>query len=391
MKTPPCLYIIFLAVDWKLFNRREMIKALAETVKKHGSTVIAVNRPLCPFTTLFTKRERFKGLFGPEKFEKLDDNLLLFSPRYFLHDHITEKIGFFEKLNIKRLQKSFRELFQELNIEEKRPVVWYYYPQQGYVSEIFPDRFLIYELKDALADFRGRENPGMVALEKKQKGQVDLFLSVVPYLYDKHSPGYKNSYLFGNGLSRKTFEALRQIPVRSCYESDRPQIGYTGMVSERIAWDLIKDIARQKPEWDFIFHGLIADVSIPGRFDDISNIKFAGLFMQEELPSIMGKFDIGILPYLENDFFRHTHPLKFFEYIAAGLPVVSSRNDELGKFPGEIIRIPDYNASSWIASIEQQLSADRNELKKIGLQTAGQFVWENMCEKLVEKISELYS
>lgn len=391
MQSPPKLFIIFLAVDWDLFNRREMIKALATVLKEHGSTVIAVNRPLCPVTTIINKRHRLKELFAGPRIEKLYDNLFIYSPKYIIHDHIAGRIRFLEKLNILALRRSFKKLFRKLKLENERPVVWYYYPQQGYVSGIFRQSFVIYELKDALADSEGSEIQRLTALEKKGKGRVNLFLSVINFLFKKYSPGYKSAYLFGNGISRATFEALKKLPARNRLENERPQIGYSGMVSDRIDWKLIKQIAVLKPEWDLNFHGLIADGGLPDRFKDINNIKFYGSFTQNELPSILAGYDIAILPYLENDFFLHTHPLKFFEYVAAGLPVVTSLNYELKDFPEILIQMPEYNAKSWIAAIERQLSANRLELKQAGLQVAEQHVWDTLCEKLIEKITELYA
>ena len=77
----PKIIIIFLSVDWDLFNRREMVKAFAKTAGKYGSTVIAVNRPLCPLTTIVTKRHRLDELFHAPKVETINDNLFLFSPK----------------------------------------------------------------------------------------------------------------------------------------------------------------------------------------------------------------------------------------------------------------------------------------------------------------------
>ncbi len=389
MKQLPKVFIIFLSVDWNQFNRREMVKALADTVAPHKVTVIAVNRPLCPFTTFIKKRHRIRELFTPAKMERLSDNLILYSPRYFLHDHVAGRFGFLENLNIMALRKSFGGLFRRLSIKNSRPVVWYYYPQQGYIRKIFRQCFVIYEMYDALVDLKGRAIPRLNTLEKALSTHVDLFLAEIDFIFNRYAAGYKNSCLFGNGLSRMTFESLKQIPARKRSEYDRPQIGYAGMVSDRIAWDLIREIARQKPGWDFIFHGLIADRRIPGRFKDIDNIKFAGLFTQGDLPAILGKFDLGILPYTEIELHTHIHPLKFFEYAAAGLPIVSSLNDELKDFSGKLIQMPAYDASSWIVAIERQLSSDRTVLKSIGVKIAEQYVWDNLCEKLIEKISEL--
>ena len=392
MKNFPKIIIIFLAVDWDLFNRREMVKALAEAVKKYGSTVIAVNRPLCPLTTFIKKRHRVKELFAPAKVEKLDSNLVLYSPKYILHDHIAGKSGSLQRLNINSLRRSLESLFKQLKIEEEKPLVWYYYPQQGYVSEIFKNRFLIFELYDDMRDVQGKELASMTAQEKLLKKRVDLFIVEVKSILREYSPGYKNSYLFGNGLSRETFESLKQLPVRKRQPNDYPTIGYAGMVSERLDWGLIKQIALKRPEWNFLFHGMIADENIVEDFysSGLKNVGFSGSFRQDQLPSILGKYDIALLPYLNNEFLNHIHPLKFFEYAAAGLPIVSSVNYELTGFSRYLLQMPEQSADGWIAAIERQLSSDYKEQKRIGVQIAEQYVWDIMCEKFIDKVSEFY-
>ncbi|MFH2035553.1 MAG: glycosyltransferase [Candidatus Zixiibacteriota bacterium] len=387
----PKILVIYLPVDWNLFNRREMVHALAESVKKYGSTVIAVNRPLCPFTTIITKRHRVKELFLPSRIEKLQDNLILFSPKYFLHDHLAGRIRLFEKMNSALLRKSLTKLFRQTDISCDKPLVWYNYPQQGYIYEIFDSSFIIFEIYDFLSDISGRENQELNNLERKYKGKVDLFLTASEVLHKKYSSAYKNSFIFGNGLSLTTYETLKNIQPRQRSKTDRPKIGYSGMVSNRLDWDLIEQIAINKPEWDIIFYGLIANPSIPEKLRRYKNIIFHGPFTQKDLPSILSKFHVGILPYSNNEFSQHLNPLKFFEYAAAGLPIVSTSILELERFSDSLISIPDYNADKWIEAIEKQLSVDRLEMKTIGLAIAEKYTWDNLCEKLIIEIKKLYS
>ncbi len=230
----------------------------------------------------------------------------------------------------------------------------------------------------------------MNVLEERSRGRVDPLLTVTNFLHEKYSPGYQDSYLSGNGVSRETFESLKQIQLVPGSESDRPQIGYAGMVSERLDWSMIKTLAHEKPEWDFVFHGFIADQRIPGRFEGYDNVRFRGSYSQSELASILSGFSIGILPYLSNEFLDNLLPLRFFEYAAAGLPIVSTRSHELQAFPDNLIQMPEHNCGQWIEALENGLSSDMKELKHTGLQIAEQYVWDNLCDKLIEEIQKRY-
>ncbi|MBU2624143.1 MAG: hypothetical protein KKG33_01130, partial [candidate division Zixibacteria bacterium] len=64
MSSFPKVILGFLMVDWPLFMRRKMLYALAEAAEKYGSTVVAVNRPLCQISTIVRKPQRARELLG---------------------------------------------------------------------------------------------------------------------------------------------------------------------------------------------------------------------------------------------------------------------------------------------------------------------------------------
>ena len=106
-----------------------MIVALAESAMKFGVTIVAVNRPLCPLSTFLRKPHRRKELFSKPHLEKLTDNLYLFSPKYFIHDFVANRIRILELLSRLALKRSYRYLTDQINIDEPNPLTWYYYPQ----------------------------------------------------------------------------------------------------------------------------------------------------------------------------------------------------------------------------------------------------------------------
>jgi hypothetical protein len=387
----PRLFLIFLAVDWPLFMRRPMIIALAEAARRYNTTIVAVNRPLCPISTAIKKPHRIRELAGEPRLEKLADKLYLFSPRYFIHDFVANRAGFLERINLWALRKAYKYLSEKLGIDEPNPLIWYYYPQQGYVTKLFADSFCIYEIYDNLTDIKGREIPSMVCLEKKYRDSVSLNLVTSTDIFRRYGKNYKDSIILGNGISRKIYDDLTGeyiAPDPEIAKISSPRIGYAGMVSGRLDWDLISDIAGKRPEWNFIFAGKIADRSMTGPIGNKANIFFTGEFERSRTPSILRTFDIGILPYRDNEFFRFLNPLKFYEYAAAGLGVVSSPIDQLDNFPNNLIKIIPNDADNWIEAIENQLKADRTKLKKIGAEIASKFIWEDMCADLLEKIAQ---
>jgi len=379
-------------VDWPIFMRRKMVEALASSAQQFGSTVIAVNRPLCPFSTPIRKRDRMKELFGQPKLEKLTDNLYLFSPKYFIHDSVASNWSLLESLNIRWLRGSYRSLCKRIGINESSPIVWYYDPQQAYVTRLFDTSFNIYELYDNLADLEGNELHPAVDQEKLQRENVDLLVTTSEKLHLKYSPGYKHSIQLGNGLDRETFSRFSESAVQphpDIVKIDSPRIGYTGLISQRLDWGLVENIAERKPEWNFVFVGQVFDETLKRRTSHLTNIHFTGAFQHSDMPSILRAFDLGFMPYRDNDFFRYSNPLKFYEFAAAGLRSVSSNMEELRIHPETLVKVVPNDADAWISAIGSYLAEDPTKAGSIGRETASQYIWEDMTARLLDNIKGL--
>jgi glycosyltransferase involved in cell wall biosynthesis len=112
-----------------------------------------------------------------------------------------------------------------------------------------------------------------------------------------------------------------------------PRLGYHGVLSDyKIDFQLLLDVARMNPKWSFVFIGeeregqsspLVLKLSL------LPNVHFLGYRSYEVLPSYLRGIQIGLLPSLVNEYTRSMFPMKYYEYMAAGLRVVSTRLDFL--------------------------------------------------------------
>jgi glycosyltransferase involved in cell wall biosynthesis len=386
----PKIILLFSAVHWPQYARRPMVYALAESAKKHGSTVVVFDRPLCPFTTPLKQRSRIGELIGKRTINQLADNLYMYNPRYVIHDSIARKLPTLEALNLVALRRSYRGLQKRLKIVEEAPLIWYNYPMQAYTQGLFPDSFVVYELYDHLTDQNGNDSPLMQNLEKQFRDGVDLLLTTSQKIHDRFAEPYRNAMMFGNGLSRRsynhlssettgTWERLNDLPP--------PILGYAGMVSNRIDWNLVAQLAGRRRDWSFCFVGPINDPTIVERMVPHTNVHLMGPVAYEQIPSVLKSFDIGILPHHDNPFFHYLNPLKFYELAAAGLPTVSSPIAWLDQFPATIVRTTASNPAAWEEVINSMLSVDRGEAGRLGRQIASQWIWEDMTAKLLGQIS----
>lgn len=382
-----------MAVDYDSYMRRQALYAVAEAAQKRNMTVVAVNRPLCPFTTLMTKRQRVGEIFKKATLDQLAPNLYRYSPTYFLHDHLAYKIPGAVGLNYAALRSSYNSLQKRLGITEPSPIVWYNYPEQGYVSDLFDGSFNIYELYDQLSDANGNPLIRSQGLRKKLIPKTDLLLTTSRKLQESYGPDYRRSYLLGNGLPRSTFEALSDPEVKpdeSLSAIPSPRIGLAGVISKRVDTDLLAGLAEAKPEWNLVLVGPHADQTAIEKLSRFKNVHLPGPVEQSRIPSVLKALDVGLLPYQSNDFFDYLNPLKFYEMAAAGLPIVSWPNHEMEQFPSELVRTVPKEVGAWAKVIEMMLSRPRAEITALGRSVASEYLWEDMAEKLMGYLEGSY-
>lgn len=173
-------------------------------------------------------------------------------------------------------------------------------------------------------------------LEKKEKQlclQADAIFVTSQALYDKTISFNENSFFYPNVADVTHFSQARSPsfahpPLEIQGLMGRPIIGFVGAISAyKINFRLISKLAQSRPGYHFLFIGKIGegdhltDVSCLSGF---SNIHFIGPKPYDELPLYLHFTDIALLPCLINDYTTHMFPMKFFEYVAAGVPIVST-------------------------------------------------------------------
>ncbi len=121
------------------------------------------------------------------------------------------------------------------------------------------------------------------------------------------------------------------------------------------------------------------------------NIKFFGQISHEKIPETLSNFDVGIIPYKVNLFTNSIYPLKLNEYLAAGLPVISTGIKtilEFNKAHPNIIKIIK-NKKNFIDLIDKikrkKISLNKNKLRHI----AKQNTWDKKFENFDEKIDQV--
>jgi hypothetical protein len=163
----------------------------------------------------------------------------------------------------------------------------------------------------------------------------------------------------------------------------RPIIGYVGGIHRFFDAEMLAAMARARPDWSWVLVGPLQ--TSPRELKHIPNVHLIGPKAHEELPDYIHRFDVGIVPYLHNNYTATVVPTKIIEYLAAGKPVVSTNLPEVNTFNGKhevIVTSPNHSAE-FVASIERALVTSGEENAVARRQTVAALNnWEERYERM---------
>ena len=122
-------------------------------------------------------------------------------------------------------------------------------------------------------------------------------------------------------------------PIRP--QSRIPRLGFFGVVDERFDADFLAAIADLRPEWQFVILGPVVKID-PAGLPKRQNIHWLGPKSYADLPDYLAHWDLGLMPFALNASTRFISPTKTPEFLAAGLPVVSTPIVDVVRSYGEI-------------------------------------------------------
>lgn len=207
----------------------------------------------------------------------------------------------------------------------------------------------VYWLRDRLTHSRNTAYPDHVGrLHRDLLRQADLVTAVSATLVSEVQGRVRRSAVVHNGCDFAAF-SRPTAPPRELEELPRPRIGFVGGVSWRVDTDLLAAVARQRPDWSICLVG-----EVERRPPPAENLVLLGHRPYEQLPALVQGFDVGIVPYRRDVFNDASFPLKVFEYLAAGIPVVTTCLPELAGLEPHVRRADDPHG--FVLAVERALA-----------------------------------
>jgi glycosyltransferase involved in cell wall biosynthesis len=163
----------------------------------------------------------------------------------------------------------------------------------------------------------------------------------------------------------------------------RPRLGFFGLIRDWVDLDLLAAVARRRPDWHFVLIGDSAhDLSA---YRPLANMHFLGRKPYAELPAYCRQFDLGLVPFKINELTDAVNPIKLREYLAAGLPVISTPLPE-ARLCEPWVEVVS-GASEFEAAVERSLAGgdDRRAARSAAMSSE---VWPAKLAYLSERLAQ---
>jgi glycosyltransferase involved in cell wall biosynthesis len=211
-----------------------------------------------------------------------------------------------------------------------RPLNWIFNPAAAVIAGAFDEAMVIYYCVDEYSAFTGVPSVSLSELEEQLLRRADLVIVSAEKLYESKSKFNRQTVLIRHGVDFKHFkQALKpETPIpEDVADLPKPIIGFFGLIADWVDLDLIAAVARQFPHASVVMLGNVStDTSNLKR---LSNVYLLGRKPYSLLPAYCKAFAVALMPFRINELTLNANPLKVREYLAAGLPVVSTAVPEV--------------------------------------------------------------
>lgn len=262
--------------------------------------------------------------------------------------------GFNEKFLISQVKKAMRRLKFE------RPINMVFNPAAGLIAGKLGEEKLIYYCVDEYTAFTGASK-GLKEIEEDLFRKADLVVVSAEKLFESKHHFNRNTFIIRHGTDwnhfRTALDDATKFPEEIAH-LPKPIIGFHGLLADWVDFELIKKTAEHFSHGSVVLIGKIAvDAEQKIKIlDGVPNIHFLGRKPYSELPAYCKGFDVAVNPFAINELTLAANPLKVREYLAAGLPTVSTDIPEVRILPDCLVGT---DHDDFIAQIEKALSAPK--------------------------------
>jgi len=292
-------------------------------------------------------------------------------PVYFFKN---EKLfNLFFKFNTWIYRRTVLKVMKKLNIEN--PIlITAYNPFYGLAMHgTLNEKVHIYYCYDGVeAGFFGER---IFRFEDELSKKVRTIITTSEHLLTTKLPLNPNSFVVKNGVD---FPVFSQFSKQSVSHRKRKKVGFIGSLDQRFDIETVEYIIINLPDFDFEFTGDTRNEVPKARLRKYPNVSFFDSIKPNDVPELLSKYDVGIIPYLVNEVNKNIYPLKINEFLAVGVPVVMTAFADLPDFVGLVSVCTDKD--DFVRKIVSEVENDNVQNIQKRIDFAATNSWEERTE-----------
>ncbi len=244
---------------------------------------------------------------------------------------------------------------------------------------------VVYDCMDHHPGFHTRYPQDLIELEQNMLRSSQLVLASSRSLCAEASAHNVNTLLLPNACDFDHFAAVRKVPSQS-----QSVVGYYGAIGAWFDADLVADLAERRPDWRFLVVGSTTQGDT-SRLARLPNVKLAGEQPYASLPHWLERMDVLIIPFQITPLTRATNPVKIYEMLAAGKPVVSAPLPELEPM-APLVRFAS-SAEEFEREIAAALAGEAERGEELAAERrafARRETWDSRIEALAPRLAGVF-
>lgn len=330
------VFLYFLFADWSIDPRKHLLKEVIKATSSWSDAVL-LQQPVCILGHIFTKfRSKIVGLLtGKYKTKRIEEGALLFTPIILFNYSLWLRFKIIASIDIFLFKLQYKRFINKY-FPKQKIVLWLFYNRLYPLLKHIKHDFIVYDYQDNF-DYRPDGTWSEIDAEFNELliKRSDYIVCTGKVMYERAKKLNKHAAYIQNGNNFEVLSGSYENKLKEdIYGSDKKIIGYLGGIRKWLDFDLLEKILIEFPHALLVSIGLVyRDAGKEfNRLKRYPNFYWLNYMEPEKLPSYINNFDVGIIPFKVNKFMEGVFPNKFFEYMASGIPIVTTALPELEMF-----------------------------------------------------------